>query len=174
MKQQYIRIGHVVKPQGIKGEAKILSLSDDINRFDGLTDIFIEQDGRYKPAKLTVNRLEDSTVFAYIEGCYTREAVESIRNAYICVEHENAIPLDEYSWFIQDLEGLDVQSDDESIGVLKQVIQTGAVDVYLVAKHDGGSMLFPALKRVIKLVDVEKGHMILDAAALNEVAVHED
>lgn len=172
--EEYIRIGIITKPQGIKGEAKILCLSDDINRFHGLKEVYLELDGGRKPHGLRVNRTDGDMVYAFIDGYYTREAIEGLRDVYICVHREDAIELGASSWFIHELIGLRVYCGDKLLGVLNEVIQTGAVDVYSVLDADGKSTLFPALKRVIEHVDISAGIMRLKPDALSEVAVHED
>lgn len=172
---EYIRIGIISKPQGIKGEAKIQNLSDDVGRFHDLRQVYLEQQGgEYKACGLRVNRIDGNAVFAFIDGFYTREAVEGLRDAYICVMREDAIALDDFSWFIHELIGLRVYSGEESLGVLREVIQTGGVDVYSVKDAEGRTTMFPALKRVIEHVDVAAGTMRLNADELREVAVYED
>lgn len=171
----YIRIGRVLKPQGIRGEAKIQSLSDDITRFARVQQVFLEQPGgRYEPAGFKYNRADGGMVFAFLDGYYTREAVDGLRNAYLCVPREEAIELDEHSWFIDELKGLDVFVDGRNIGELTDVISTGAVDAYRVKKHVGGAFMFPALRIVIRRVDVKTGEMHLNGEELERVRVDED
>lgn len=174
MSCRYLRIGYILKPQGIKGEVKLEALTDDAARFHGLRRIFIEQNGCYKEAKITVNRITGNYVYAYLEGCYTRQAAESMRSAYICVERDEAITLPEDSWFICDIEGIKVVCEGEELGIVNEVIKTGAVDVFSVKTTDGGQMLFPALKKVIMDVDLENSIMELERSALEEVCVYED
>ncbi len=174
MSCQYLRIGYVLRPQGIKGEVKLEALTDDISRFNDLQRVYVEQNGSYKEVKITVNRIYGNNVYVYLEGYYTREAAESLRNAYICVNRSDSIKLPENSWFICDIEGIKVECAGEELGIIDEVIKTGAVDVFSVKKIGGGNLLFPALKKVIISVDLEKGIMELDKSALDEVSVHED
>jgi len=173
-RRDVLRIGIVLRSQGIKGEVKIHPLTDDVSRYRNLKTVVIEQDGAYRDAKITVNRFDESGVFAYLEGCYTRVAADALRDCYICVDRQDAIPLPEGSWFIADLEGLRVRTETEELGTLCEVIQTGGVDVYRIQCDGGKSILFPALKRVISEVDIENGLMKLDEQALAEVRVDED
>lgn len=174
MNRDVLRIGIIVRSHGIKGKVKIQPLTDDVNRFDDLSTVIIEQNGAFIDAKITVNRIETSGVYAYLEGYYTRERADTLKNAYLCVARKDAIPLPDNSWFIDDLVGLAVQANGRRLGTLCQVIRTGGVDVYDVEKENKKHMLFPALKRVVYSVDVEKGIMELDAEALSEVCVDED
>jgi 16S rRNA processing protein RimM len=174
MKSDVLRIGVIVRSHGIKGEVKIQPLTDDANRFGGLTSVILERNGAYADVRITVNRVDGNGVFAYIEGCYTKESAEALKDAYLCVHRSDAIVLDKDSWFIDDLVGLRVNCEDTQIGTLAEVIQTGGVDVYRVEKTGGGELLFPALKKVIRSVDIDNGVMALDAMALSEVRVDED
>ncbi len=174
MKGDVLRIGLIVRPQGIKGEMKIRPLTNDVNRYSNLNQVIIEQNGTYTDAKITVNRFDQNAVYAYLEGYYTREAVGKMKNAYICVAREDAVVLPNDSWFIADLIGLAVNADQKKLGTLREVIQTGGVDVYDVERADGTHILFPALKRVVRSVDVDQGIMELDEEALSEVCVDED
>jgi len=174
MKQQRLRVGVILKPQGIRGEVKIQPLTDDSARFEGLTEVYLETETQTKPVKLIVNRIEPQAVYAYLEGCHSRDTAETLRGAYLSVDREQAAELPEGSWFICELEGMEVYVDGEPAGQLVEVIATGGVDVYQVRRKDGTSFYFPALKRVLAKVDVENNRMDLDGRALGEVAVDED
>ncbi|PWL41574.1 MAG: 16S rRNA processing protein RimM [Bacillota bacterium] len=170
----YVRIGLILKPKGIKGELKVQPLTDDPERYRGLTEGYLEHNGTMDPVKVSVNRIEPDAVYLYIGGVYTMSAAEELRNAYLCVSRENAVQLPEGTWFIRDLTGMAVYVEAERVGTLTEVLQTGGVDVYVVEKIEGGRMLFPALRRVIHRVDVEEKRMVLLREPLLEVAVHED
>ena len=174
MKRDYLRIGLILRPQGIKGELKIQPLTDDVSRYKNLKNVFIEQNGSYTDCKISVNRMDESNVYAYVEGCYTREAAEKLKDCYLCVGRKDAIELPEGAWFIADLEGLSVRTETGTLGTLVEVIQTGGVDVYRVKRDGAKDFLFPALKRVIRKVNLDEGVMELDEKALSEVSVDED
>lgn len=174
MANQFLRIGYVLRPQGIRGELKVQPLTDDVARFEGLKRAYLEQAGSYREIGLQVNRVTPEAVYLYISGCHSRDAAEALRECYLCVAREDAIALPANSWFICDLIGMQVQSDGVALGGIREVIQTGAVDVYCVEKPQGGHLLFPALQRLIRTVDVERSLMDLDAQELEKVRVDED
>lgn len=174
MNEDMFRIGLIVRPQGIRGELKIQPLTDDVGRYQGLQTVWVEQNGAYKESRITVNRLDESSVYAYLEGCYTRDGAEMLRNAYLCVPRSQTIALPEHTWFISDLIGCRVFAGEVCIGILDEVIQTGGVDVYSVQKEDGRHMLFPALRRLIQSVAIETKTMRVDPQVLSEVSVDED
>lgn len=174
MKQDVLRIGFVLRPQGIRGELKIEPLTDRPQRFHEAKEVLLEQQGVYTPVRMTTNRVTNDAVYAYLEGCYTRDAAEKLRGAYVCVSREQAVKLPEGSWFVCDLIGLSVRTQTQTIGTFSDVIRTGAVDVYEVKKEVGGTLRFPALKRVIVQVDLAQGIMWLDEQVLSEVRIDED
>ena len=174
MNEDMFRIGLVVRPQGIRGELKIQPLTDDISRYQGLQTVWVEQEGAYRESKITVNRVDENSVYVYLEGCYTRDGAEMLRNAYLCVPRSQTITLPAHTWFISDLIGCRVFSGEACIGTLDDVIQTGGVDVYSVRKENGKHVLFPALRRLIQSVSVETKTMRVDPQVLSEVSVDED
>ena len=174
MKREFLRIGYVLRAQGIKGELKIEPLTDDAERFRHLNSIYVEQNGQYERTKIRVNRIDESGVYVYLDNCYTRDAAERLKDCYLCVMRGDAVELPDNTWFIADLEGLLVQGESGTLGTLIEVIQTGGVDVYRIKRDDGNCLLFPALQSVIRSVDIDGGVMHVDEKALSEVAVDED
>ena len=174
MKTPILRIGIVLRPQGIRGEVKIQPLTDDPARFKKLKTVLLEIDGEHRETGISVERIEQDAVYAYLQGYYTRNAAENLRDVYLCVRREEAVPLPENTWFVADLLGLNVVSDGKTIGRMAEVIPTGAVDVYRVEKTEGGSLLFPALKRLLTRIDLDESVMELDSTVLEEVRVDED
>jgi len=170
----YLRIGCILRPHGIKGAIKVLPTTDDPMRFKGLKEGYLEQNGRFTPIKISVERIESNAVYLYVAGYPSIEAVEKVRDAYICVDRENAVSLPGDTWFICDLEGMDVFSGDQYIGVLTEVLQTGGVDVYRITADDGRKLMLPALKKVIASVDPQHKKMVLKPEVLKEVVVYED
>ena len=85
MKQNVLRIGFVLRPQGIRGELKVEPLTDHPQRFSDAKEVLLEQEGQYTPVRMTTNRITGDAVYVYLEGYYTRDAAEKLRGAYICV-----------------------------------------------------------------------------------------
>ncbi len=170
MKQSWLRVGMILRPQGIKGEVKIQPLTDDPERFWELSSVWLETEDR-REVKIQVNRVEPNAVYAFLEGCHSREGAEPLRHVYLSLPREQAVKLPENSWFVCELEGMDVYVDGKPLGTLCEVIQTGGVDVYAVEKTGGGKLYFPALRRIIQTVDIENRRMDLIGETLSEVAV---
>lgn len=170
----YIRIGIVAKPQGIRGEIKVNNLSDYLERFLELEYIFVEDKGNYIRYNVKGTRLGDECAFLFLEKIYDRDAAEALRNKYICVDREHAIKLPEGRYFIFDLIGCTVITDDgKELGKVDEVMQPGANDVYVV-KNDKDEILIPAVKSFVLDIDIEKKLITVKGDMLQEVAVYED
>jgi 16S rRNA processing protein RimM len=168
--EEYLAAGQVVRPHGVKGAVKVRVLSDDPGRFRGLERVYLEKSGGHEPVRVVSASGEGDNTIVFLEGANSRDAAEALRGAFLYVRRDQALPLPEGSWYISDLIGCVVEdSEGNALGILKDVMQAGAADVYVV--HGGGrELLFPALKRLLLDVDVRAKKIVVDAAVLKEVA----
>ena len=174
MLSEYLMIGEITKPQGVRGEVKVRPCTCDAGRFEGLETVYIEKDGGYAPLNIRVNRLGVDAVFMNVEGVADRDAAEKLRGTLLYIDRAHAVALDEDTNFITDLYGLHGLTDDgRDLGKLTDVMQPGGNDVY-VFKGSLGEVLVPALKSVVLKVDLQQGEMLLDGARLDEVAVFDE
>ena len=174
MLSEYLMIGEITKPQGVRGEVKVRPCTCDAERFEGLETVYVEKDGGYAPMNIRVNRLSDDAVFMTVEGVTDRDAAEKLRGTLLYIDRAHAVALDEDTNFLADLYGLHGLTDDgRDLGRLTDVMQPGGNDVY-VFRGPLGEVLVPALKSVVLAVDLEKGEMRLDGKRLNEVAVFDE
>nr|WP_253197451.1 ribosome maturation factor RimM [Clostridium algidicarnis] len=154
--EDYLSVGQISKPHGIKGEVKVIPLTDDIKRFRKLKKVYI--DGNEKVivwCKMQVDR-----VILKIEGIDTIEGAESLRNKYIQVKREEAVRLPKDSYFIADLLSCTVYDTSENkIGKVYDVIKTGSNDVYWI--KDEKEILIPALKDIVLDVDIDSHKIII-------------
>lgn len=172
--QDFLLIGEITKPQGVQGELKLRPITCDPTRFEGMTYAFVKDGENYKRVEISVRRAGADAVFLRMEGVLTRNDAERMRGTQLFIDRANAVELDEDSAFICDLIGLTGKlSDGGEIGRLIDVMQPGGNDVY-VFKGARGEVLVPALKSVVKKVDLEQGVMLLDSARMAEVAVYDD
>lgn len=171
--QEYFIVGKVLKPQGVKGELKVQVLSDDSNRFDSLDSVFVKRGEQYK--KLDILSADTRGEYSYItfQGIKDRSGAEGLRNIYLYVPREEAISLPEGRYFISDLEGCRVCTDaGEELGILEEIMQTGAADVYRV--FGKRRLMFPAIKPLVLNVDIESKVIAISSSVLSEVVVYED
>lgn len=167
-----IRIGFVQRAHGVGGALKVQPLTDDVSRFQRIKEIYVEKSASLeKHALLNVSEAKD-TLHIKLEGIKTREEAEALRGAYLVVERKDAIELSPGSYFICDLVGCDVQSSSGTYhGVVRDVLQHGAADVYVIERPDGRELLVPSLKRLLLSVDIENKLILVDPIVLQEVAL---
>lgn len=164
-----IVIGTVARPRGISGEVKINPLTDDPRRFLSLKNVYVDGIAR----KVVKAQVTPAGVFVALEGVSDRNAAEALRGKELAVEREKAVR-PEGRQFIADLVGCEVRLDDgKNVGVLDDVLQYGAADVYVV-RSGKNTVMFPALKRLFVSEDPGRGLIVLDSSVFAEVAVYED
>jgi 16S rRNA processing protein RimM len=165
-------VGQVVRAHGVHGDVKVLPLTDDPARFHALKTAYLERAGAYAPVQVSGVRLQPDAVLLHLEDVETPEAAEKLKNAYLCVRRENAVPLAEHTYFVADLIGCETfDTLGKAYGKVTDVLETGANDVYEI---DHGKLLVPALKRVLASVDTAAGRIVFDAAVLEEVGCFAD
>jgi len=175
MQSEYLQIGEIVKPQGIRGEVKLRAMTSDMDRYARLETVYLKEGQRFVPRKVLKGRSYDGFAFLKLEGVKDRNEAELMRGTKVFVDREHAIELDEDENFVCDLIGLKaVDTIGNEIGVLRDVLTPNAVcDVYAF-DTPRGEMMIPALRRVVREVDLEAGTITLDENVLPEVAVWED
>ncbi len=171
---EYLMIGEVLKPQGVKGEVKIKPYAANENDFRRWKTLYIKQGERYQPIKARCSRIHDGFVYATLGECASMEDAEKLRAVQLYVDRAHANPLEEDEVYISDLIGCEgIDEEGKSIGVLQDVLQHGMVDVY-VFKCGAKSVMAPALKAVFPQVDVAEKRIAVVRERLNEVAVWEE
>ena len=160
-------IGKVLKPHGLKGEVKIETFSSNPARFSMLKKLKL--DG----VEYSVKRLSLDGAFGTVGlvGIDDANQAEALRGKMISVNRNDLPKLPEGNYYIADLLGVDVFVSGDRIGELVDILQYGSADVYVV-KTISGTCSFPALKQLIKSVDVEKGEMVLDDMVFQRVVVY--
>ena len=172
---EYLQIGEIVRPQGIKGEVKLRAMSIDADRYARLESVFLLLKGEYVEYKVKKGRCNDGFAVLMLDGVSDRNMAETLRGVKVFVDREHAIELDEDENFVVDLIGLTaVDTKGNEIGELVDVLTPNKIcDVY-VFDTDRGEMMIPALRRVVVEVDLDREVIVLDEEVLPEVAVWED
>lgn len=158
--ENLLQVGVISSTHGVRGEVKVFPTTDDVNRFKKLKEVQLDT-GREK-LTLQIESVKFFKQFAILKfkGYDSMNDVEKYKGKSLFVTRENAVKLKKDEYFIADLIGLQVENEDGSFkGVLKDVIETGANDVYTVSCEDGREVLIPAIKDCILSVDLENGSM---------------
>ena len=170
----FLMIGEVLNPQGIKGEVKIKPYAANHDDFRRWKTLYIKQGESYAPIKVKCNRVHEGFVYAMLGDCATMEDAEKFRAVQLYVDRAHANPLEEDEVYISDLIGCEgIDEEGRSIGELADVLQHGVVDVY-VFRQKGKSVMAPALKAVFPTVDVAAKRITVVRERLDEVAVWEE
>lgn len=154
-----VRIGLITKPHGIKGALKVLPLTPDPHRFEGLEEVWLEKNGRESLAHVEGVQVRKDHVLLQLHGLKNPEDANFWRQAYICVDPQDRIPLGDDAYFVDDLIGLAAYENDQLVGKVTEVLQPGANDVYVIARDGKPPIYFPALKATVLSVDLAQGRM---------------
>ncbi len=155
-----LEVGKIVNVHGIMGEVKILTWTDYPEIFCELDRVFIGVKDEKAEYKIKNSRVHKGCVLARLAGVNDRNAAEKLRNTVLYAKKEE-IPIEEGSFFIADLIGLNVKTDKEIIGAVEEVFQTGANDVYSVRSEKGKMYYIPAIPDVIKEINQDEGYILI-------------
>ena len=162
MKQQYFEIGQIVNTFGIKGMVKVNPFTDDISQFEEMETILVDKKGNLLEMQIEEVKYSKNQVLLKLKGIETVEEAEKYRNCYLKLPREKARKLPKNTYFIADLIGLEVYTEEGNLlGKVEDIYNTGASDIYVIKDELGKQILLPAIKDVIKQVDVEQEKIIV-------------
>ena len=170
---EYLMIGEVLKPQGLRGECKIRPWAADLSLFETWDTLYRRDGDAFTPVSFALRRIHDGFVYAAVDGSASAEEAERLRGVRLYIDRAHAAPLEEGAVYIADLIGCAaVDEDGRELGKLTDVLQNGPVDTWVFS----GSRPFmaPALRDVFPRVEPENGRIFVCSARLEEVAVFED
>ena len=156
----YLQVGVITSTHGIRGEVKVFPTTDDPKRFETLKNVVLDA-GRTKLA-LEIENVKYFKQFVILKfkGINNINDIEKYTKMPLLVSREDAVELEEDEYFIADMIGMDVITDEgEAFGTLKDVMETGANDVYIIESEKHGEVLIPAIKECILDVDIEARKM---------------
>ena len=157
MKQEYFEIGQIVNHFGIKGMVKVNPFTDDISQFETL-----KKDGKLIEIEVEETKYSKNQVLLKLKGIDTIEEAEKYRGSYLKIARKDARKLPEGTYFIADLIGLPVYTEEGILlGNVDDIYNSGANDIYVVKASLGKQILLPATKEVIKQVDIENEKIVV-------------
>lgn len=155
----FLVIGRIVKPHGLKGEVSVKVLTDFTERFDIMETVYLGDDQLLTEYKIKATRWHKERVLITFEDIFNRDKAEGLRGLFLKIPLEEAMPLDSDTYYHYQLRGLKVFTDtNDYLGLIIDVLETGANDVYIV-KGPQGEVLLPAIKEVILDVNLETKQM---------------
>lgn len=158
-----LEIGQIVNTFGIKGFVKVVPYVDDIERYDELKKVYVKSKNTEIEYEVEEVKYQKNMVLLKLKGIDRIEEAEKLRNAFLEVDRENAIELKEGEYFIADLIGMQVITDEgKELGKLEDIYNTGSSDIYVVKDELGKQILLPAIADVIKEINIKE----------NKITVH--
>ena len=158
--EDLLQVGIITSTHGVRGEVKVYPTTDDPRRFRRLKEVVLDTGKEKMNLEIEGVKFFKQFVILKFKGPDNINDIEKYRQKSLYVTRKNAVRLQRDEYFIADLIGLKVQDEDgKELGTVKDVIETGANDVYEVEMADGKSLLLPAIKQCILNVDVENGTM---------------
>jgi len=155
---EYLQIGEIVNTHGVKGELKVMPLTDNPERYDDLEWIYLDNCGNMVKYNIGSVKYIKGFIILKLCGVDSVEAAEALKGRFILVDRKNAVKLPEGSFFICDLIGSDVyETNGGRLGKLVDVLHTGSNDVFVVRKENNREILLPALKSVVREILPDKG-----------------
>ena len=158
--EEFFQVGVITATHGIHGEVKVFPTTDDPNRFKKLKKVLLDTGIQKLELEVAGVKFFKKFVILKFKEFDDINQVEKYRKCPLLVTRENAVRLKKNEYFIADLIGLKVYTEDGTfLGNLEDVMQTGANDVYQIVTEEGKEILLPAIRQCILDVDIESGNM---------------
>ena len=169
--EQLLQVGVISSTHGVRGEVKVFPTTDDVKRFKKLKKVILDTGKEQLPLEIgrEMKKLEirnvkffKNLVILKFDGIDNINDIEKYKGKSLLVDREHAVKLKKDEYFIADMIGMDVFTEEgELFGALKDVMETGANDVYIIEMTDGKEVLVPAIKQCILDVDIENRKMVI-------------
>lgn len=155
-----LQVGVITRAHGIKGEVKVFPTTDDISRFKKLKEVIIDNGKERLNMEIEGVKFFKQYAIIKFKGYDSINDIEKYKNAKLYVTRDHAVRLRKDEYFIADLIGMGVVTEEgEPFGRMKDVMVTGANDVYIIEREDGTEVLLPAIKECVKDIDMEQGQI---------------
>ena len=157
MPDDLLQVGAITQTHGVRGEVKVFPTTDDPKRFKKLKNVLLDTGREIRQLEIESVKFFKQYVILKFAGIDSINDVEVYKKKNLYVTRENAVKLAKDEYFIADLIGMEVYEEDGSrLGELKDVLTTGANDVYVIEGTKYGEVLVPAIKECILKVDTEE------------------
>lgn len=160
--EQLLQVGVISSIHGVRGEVKVFPTTDDVKRFKKLKKVILDTGKEQLPLEIEGVKFFKQFVILKFRGIDNINDIEKYKGKSLLVDREHAVKLKKDEYFIADMIGMDVFTEEgELFGALKDVMETGANDVYIIEMTDGKEVLVPAIKQCILDVDIENRKMVI-------------
>lgn len=161
-KDDLLKVGVITTTHGVHGEVKVFPTTDDVKRFKKAKELLLDKGKEIVPVKIQSVKFFKQFVILKIESYDTMNDALTLKNCDLLVTRENAVKCDKDEYFIADLYGITVfDESDNKLGIISNVYQTGANDVYEIEMDDKKTFLIPAIKECVLNVDINNKVMTI-------------
>ena len=157
--EQFLQVGVISSTHGIRGEVKVFPTTDDAARFKELKKVLLDTGKERIELEIQSVRFFKQFVIVKFKGIDNINDIEKYKGRSLLVSREDAVELDKDEYYIADLIGMDVFTEEGHFGVLRDVMETGANEVYIVDSDSHGEVLIPAIRQCVLNVDPEENRM---------------
>lgn len=153
-----LQVGVITQTHGIRGEVKVFPTTDDASRFRKLKSVIMDTGKERLDMEISGVKFFKQYVIVRFKGIDSINDAEKYKGAKLYVTRDNAVRLRKDEYFVADLIGMNVVTEDgELFGILRDVMSTGANDVYVVEREDTSEILLPAIRECVRNIDMEQG-----------------
>ena len=157
--EQFLQVGVISSTHGIRGEVKVFPTTDDPARFKKLKIVLLDTGKELTELEVQSVKFFKQFVILKLRGIDNINDIEIYKGKSLLVPREDAVELEENEYYIADLIGMEVVTDEGEFGILRDVMETGANEVYIIDSKEHGEVLIPAIRDCILDVDVENRRM---------------
>ena len=160
--EKQLQVGVISSTHGVRGEVKVFPTTDDVTRFRQLKKVYLDTGREMLPLEIQNVKFFKQFAILKFKGIDNINDIEKYRGKSLMIDREDAVDLDEDEYFIADMIGMKVCTEDGSeFGTLKDVMETGANDVYIIDSLEHGEVLIPAIRECILDVDMDEERMTI-------------
>ncbi len=160
--EKQLQVGVISSTHGVRGEVKVFPTTDDVTRFRQLKKVYLDTGREMLPLEIQNVKFFKQFAILKFKGIDNINDIEKYRGKSLMIDREDAVDLDEDEYFIADMIGMKVCTEDGSeFGTLKDVMETGANDVYIIDSPEHGEVLIPAIRECILDVDMDEERMTI-------------
>ena len=157
--EQFLQVGVISSTHGIRGEVKVFPTTDDPARFKKLKKVLLDTGKEQLELEIQSVKFFKQFVIAKFKGIDNINDIEMYKGKSLFVPREDAVALGKDEYYIADLIGMEVFTEEGRFGILKDVMETGANEVYIIASDEHGEVLVPAIRQCILDVDIKEKKM---------------
>lgn len=160
--EKQLQVGVISSTHGVRGEVKVFPMTDDVTRFRQLKKVYLDTGREMLPLEIQNVKFFKQFAILKFKGIDNINDIEKYRGKSLMIDREDAVDLEEDEYFIADMIGMKVCTEDGSeFGTLKDVMETGANDVYIIDSLEHGEVLIPAIRECILDVDMDEERMTI-------------